>query len=167
MRKILLQFILFFILFNNKFIYSQFDEIRFEHITKSDGLSQGSVYDVYQDHQGFLWFATQDGLNKYDGYQFKIYRNDSNDSSSISNNWITKITEDKDDNLWISTWGGGLNLLDKSRKKFIHFKKESNENFSLSSNNIQSIILSRDNKIWISTWSGGINILVPKTKEIK
>lgn len=167
MRKVRLQLVLFLILANTKFTYSQFNEIRFEHITKSDGLSQGSVYDIFQDHQGFLWFATQDGLNKYDGYQFKIYRNDSNDSSSISNNWITEIAEDKDNNLWISTWGGGLNLLDKSRKKFVHYEKGTNANFNLNSNNIQSIIFSRDNKIWISTWSGGINILDIKTKKIK
>ena len=67
------------------------DMLYFKHLTADDGLSHNSVYAIHQDRRGFLWFGTQDGLNRYDGYNFKVYKNEIGDSTSIDNNWITKI----------------------------------------------------------------------------
>ncbi|MCJ8272812.1 MAG: hypothetical protein MJK04_25870, partial [Psychrosphaera sp.] len=64
------------------------ENMRFERLTSEHGLSQMSVNAVLQDKQGFMWFGTQDGLNRYDGYQFKIYRSDRDDLSSLASNWV-------------------------------------------------------------------------------
>jgi signal transduction histidine kinase/ligand-binding sensor domain-containing protein/DNA-binding response OmpR family regulator len=70
------------------------------------GLSNNSVRCIYQDHNGFMWFGTYDGLNRYDGYQFKIFRNNFKNSQSLINNWVNAISEDAKGNLWIGTRQG-------------------------------------------------------------
>lgn len=70
------------------------------------GLSNNSVRCIYQDHRGFMWFGTYDGLNRYDGYQFKIFRNNFRNDQSLTNNWINAINEDSNGNLWIGTRQG-------------------------------------------------------------
>ena len=65
--------------------------LNFEKLTINDGLSQGFVYNINQDDKGFMWFCTPDGLNRYDGYHFKIYRHDEEDSFSVSSNFVTKV----------------------------------------------------------------------------
>ena len=69
--------------------------IKFNHLTVEDGLSQSSITCILQDRQGFMWFGTQDGLNRYDGYTFKIFKNDATDSTSLSDNFIFSIIEDQ------------------------------------------------------------------------
>ncbi len=83
-----------------------------DHLTIEQGLSQSLVFDIYQDKEGYLWFATQDGLNRYDGYSFKVFRNQIDDSTSISHNDVHAITGDNKGNLWLATAGGGLNKYD-------------------------------------------------------
>ena len=78
-------------------------KIRFDHLSVKQGLSQGNVWDIYEDKLGFIWIATEDGLNLYDGYSFFVYRNNPADSFSISNNNIDRIIEDKVGNLWVAT----------------------------------------------------------------
>ena len=72
---------------------------RFEHLGIKDGLSQSAVRGILQDSQGFMWFCTQDGLNRYDGYRFTVYRNDPTDPTSISDSRVTCILEDSEDDL--------------------------------------------------------------------
>ena len=86
--------------------------MRFERLTSEQGLSQMSVNAVLQDKQGFMWFGTQDGLNRYDGYQFKIYRNSRDDLSSLASNWVNALHEDNDGNLWVGT-NMGLHKYDR------------------------------------------------------
>src|SRR5678816_3953460 len=83
--------------------------VQFEHLTIENGLSQNAGLAIFQDSKGYLWIGTQDGLNRYDGYTFKIYKHDPEDPGSISHNSILAITEDRDGYLWVGTWGGGLN----------------------------------------------------------
>src|SRR6476620_5729650 len=83
-------------------------KLLFETITINDGLSQGMVNWIMQDHYGFLWFATKDGLNRYDGYRFVIYRHNPSDSSSIADNYIETIFEDSKGRLWVGTTSQGL-----------------------------------------------------------
>ena len=80
-------------------------DIIFTNISIEQGLSQSVVICILQDSQGFLWFGTQDGLNRYDGYEFKIYKNDPDDIQSLSNDWVTSIVEESDGTLWIGTLG--------------------------------------------------------------
>ena len=77
--------------------------LRFERIGIEQGLSQNSVNWIMQDSQGFMWFATQDGLNKFDGYTFVVYRHSPDDDTSISHNYLTSIAEDSRGNLWVAT----------------------------------------------------------------
>src|SRR5476651_171636 len=101
MRQVLFLIFTFFI---EKYGFAQKPgqlPLRFEHITDKDGLSNNSVKCIYKDKDGFLWFGTQDGLNRYDGSAFKIYRHDKNDSTSISGNPVDYITDDGHGNLWI------------------------------------------------------------------
>ncbi|MFT4929437.1 MAG: hypothetical protein ACI8WB_005570, partial [Phenylobacterium sp.] len=82
---------------------------RFDRLSVEHGLSQSSVLSIVQDRKGFLWFATQDGLNRYDGYSFKVFRHNPDDAHSISGNSINTLTIDSAGVLWIGTLGGGLN----------------------------------------------------------
>ena len=86
------------------------NSINFESITIDDGLSQSLVEYIYQDSFGYIWIGTNDGLNRYNGNDIKVYKNIKNDTNSISNNMISSIVEDSEQNLWIGT-DGGLNKL--------------------------------------------------------
>ena len=91
-------------------VNAQNPRIKFEHISLEDGLSQSSVYSIVQDTKGFMWFATLDGLNKYDGYTITVYRNKTGDSTSISDNVINCLYVDPKElggSLWIGTRGEG------------------------------------------------------------
>jgi len=79
---------------------------RFLHLDVNEGLSQGSVFAIEQDHLGFMWIGTRDGLNKYDARKFTIYRSNPQDSLSLEHNFIQAITQDKKQRLWVGTTGG-------------------------------------------------------------
>ncbi|MDQ6477217.1 ATP-binding protein [Dyadobacter sp. LHD-138] len=91
-----------------------------QSLTISDGLSQGMVNDMIQDRQGFMWFATKDGLNRYDGYNFKIFTRDADNPYSISGNFCTALLEDTKGRIWIGTEKDGLNLYDPKTHRFTH-----------------------------------------------
>ena len=91
---------------------------------KQQGLSQVSVIDILQSRDGYIWIATQDGLNRYDGYEFKVFRHDNKDPNSISDNYIWSLVEDEHGHIWVGTRGGGLNKFDPKTEKFINFKAE-------------------------------------------
>ena len=95
--------------------FSVFGEINFSfsHYKVEDGLSQNTVHSIFQDSYGFMWFGTDNGLNKFDGSNFRIYRNNPNDSSSLCANMVTVIYEDRDRNLWVGNGYNGLNLFDR------------------------------------------------------
>jgi len=90
---------------------AQKSKIEFEHYSTEQGLSQNSIMRNLQDSRGFLWTCTFNGFYRYDGYQFKIYRNIPGDSIILSNNKILSMCEDKTGNIWIGTYGRGLNKL--------------------------------------------------------
>jgi ligand-binding sensor domain-containing protein/signal transduction histidine kinase len=100
-------------------IFSQENYIRFEQISSRQGLSQNVVYAIGQDHQGFMWFGTQNGLNRFDGYVFKEYKNNPKDPSTLLANMISIIYADRLGNLWIGTFGGGLSLFNREKNNFI------------------------------------------------
>ncbi len=130
-------------------------QLRFERIGNQQGLSQSTVLKIFQDKKGFIWFATRDGLNKYDGYNFTVYRHIFNNKNSISSSNITCISEDKNENLWVGTADGGINKMDKETGKFIHFKQIDSKN-DISKINISSIIVTKDNQILAATYRSGL-----------
>ena len=113
-----ISFLLIFPLFFLNNLYSR-QPIKFKHIKVEDGLSQSWVRCIHQDWQGFMWFGTADGLNKYDGYTITTYYNDINNKNNLNNSSILTIYEDKNNNLWIGT-EKGINLYDRNNDQFIH-----------------------------------------------
>lgn len=131
--------------------YSEY--IRFEQISLEEGLSQSVVNAILQDSQGFLWVGTDDGLNRYDGYNFKIYKPDSNNPFSISDRTITAIIEDEKGFLWIGTRAGGLNRYDPITGQFTHYFANSANAKSIASNQISDLALD-ETGLWIGTNRG-------------
>jgi len=141
-------------------VFSQQGALRFRHLVDKDGLSSNSVLSICQDYRGFMWFGTRDGLNRYDGYEFRVYKNDSDDSTSISDNNVNIVFEDSHENLWIGT-GNGLNRFDRAKNRFFRVMPEK-DRFSLSNEFVKTIHEDRKGNIWIGT-SGGLNKLNVKS----
>src|SRR5215213_9698520 len=125
--------------------------VQFEHLTIEDGLSQNAGLAIFQDSRGYLWIGTQDGLNRYDGFAFKIYKHDPENPSSISHNSILAITEDRDGYLWIGTWGGGLNRFDPVTETFVSYRSDPQESASLSSDTVTSLKQDSTGALWVGT----------------
>ncbi|MFT4924391.1 MAG: ligand-binding sensor domain-containing protein/signal transduction histidine kinase [Phenylobacterium sp.] len=138
----------------------------FERFSLDQGLSQNSVTNIVQDNKGFLWFATQDGLNRYDGYTFKVFRHNPNDPNSISGNSINTLYKDRQGRLWVGTRASGLNLFNATSERFIHFKHHPSDPYSLSHNNIKSIKQDRHGDLWVGTYGGGLNKLDPSSGQL-
>jgi signal transduction histidine kinase/ligand-binding sensor domain-containing protein/DNA-binding response OmpR family regulator len=148
-------------------VSSQNYDIRFEHISVEEGLSNSIIYDILQDSQGFMWFGTEDGLNKYDGYKYTIYRHDPDDIFSLSHSYIRSIYESHHGGksvLWFGTWGGGLNKFDRDKEQFTHYQFDSKNPKSLSSNYVVSIFEDRSGQLWIAS-SQGLNRFNRETEE--
>lgn len=144
--------------------FSQVTELRFTNLSVKNGLSHNSATCFYQDKKGFIWIGTFNGLNKFDGYNFTIYRNNPSDKTSISDNSITAIYEDDKGFLWIGTENGGLNKYNPEYDTFIHFKSDKNNPYSISHNKIYCIIADKQNNLWIGT-NNGLNRLTPEERD--
>ena len=147
-----------FILFRNS--YAQKSDIIFEQIFLQHGLSQSIVKCICQDKQGFLYFGTEDGLNKYDGYKFTVIRHNPEDNNSLSYNDITALCVDRNGIIWVGTFNAGLNKYDPVTEKIIRFRHISEDTNSLSNNNINCIYEDINGGIWIGT-NNGLNKLLP------
>jgi ligand-binding sensor domain-containing protein/signal transduction histidine kinase len=127
---------------------------RFDHISIEEGLSESVVPCILQDNKGFLWFGTQDGLNRYDGYSFKTYRPDFEDENSLSDRWITALHEDGSGNLWIGTRMGGLNKLNPQTGAISHIQHDPDDLNSLVSNSIHALEIDSSGMLWVGTDKG-------------
>lgn len=137
--------------------------LRFDCLAITDGLSQNTVIDIAQDHHGFLWFATEDGLNRYDGYGFKVFKNVPGDPSSLSDNWVLCLLVDRDGNLWAGTSNGGLNQYDAKTETFRVFRHDPKNPGSLGADKVNGLCEDADGQIWAATWGGGLSCLDRKT----
>ncbi len=133
-------------------------EIKYEvrEYSSREGLSQSVVNCVLQDSRGYIWAGTQDGLNKFDGYHFKVFKPDAEVSNSISHNHIWKIFEDSKNNLWIGTYGGGLNFYDYKEDKFTHYQHfDSDYDLnSINGDDVRAIYEDNNGIMWIGTKNG-------------
>lgn len=137
--------------------------IRFEQLSLDDGLSQSVVNVILQDRKGFLWIGTDDGLNRYDGYSFKIYKPDTSKPFGLSDRSITDLVEDKQGYLWVSTGSGGLNRFDPNTGQFTHYLHNNQNDQTISSNQIYSLCLD-ETGLWIGT-DNGLDFLDFETDE--
>ena len=134
----------------------QHQNIKFEHLTSENGLSDNSISCIIQDSKGFMWFGTGSGLNKYDGYKFTIYKNDPGDSLSLSSNIITALYGDHSGELWIGTMDGGLCRYDIDHDSFIRYRRKKNNPNSLCQDRITAIYETDQHDLWIGC-GGGLN----------
>ncbi|PQV48946.1 two component regulator with propeller domain [Jejuia pallidilutea] len=140
---------------------AQFNNLKFENLDTTEGLSSSTCFEIFQDKEGFLWFGTIDGLNKYNGYEFEVFRSILNDPHSISNNRINVIEEDNEGNLWIGT-NNGLNLYNKRTNKFLRIDLYKQLSLSNSNQKIINDLLydSISNHLWVATNNGVIKIVL-------
>ncbi|MGB5531210.1 MAG: two-component regulator propeller domain-containing protein [Ignavibacteriaceae bacterium] len=153
-------------------LHSQTEEYIFKQLTDADGLSQSTIFTMIQDKDGYLWLGTVDGLNRYDGYEFRIFENDPTDSTTISDNFISAIFQDSDGFIWVGTINGYLNRFDNKTEIFKRFfindffsTIRTPENnfydyplaFSRDQiNTISTIAEDTAGYLWIGTWGNGI-----------
>jgi len=134
-------------------------KMQFRHLTTNEGLSHRYVRCMIQDNQGFMWFGTFDGLNRYDGYHFKVYRYQDNDSTSIPSNIIFSLYKDRAENLWIGTIDG-LCRYDPGKDAFIRYLKEYRHS-------VQSIYEDSHGNICVGTAEAGLFLLNPNSRHYK
>ncbi|MBG0784592.1 MAG: GAF domain-containing protein [Anaerolineaceae bacterium] len=128
--------------------------LRFEHLEVVEGLSENTILAIFQDHQGFLWFGTREGLNKFNGYDFTIYKADPNDPDSLSDSWITDIAETADGALWVGTYYGGLNRFDPVRGTFEHFLPDEEAADALPGERVNDLFMDSEGVLWVGTRNG-------------
>lgn len=161
---------LFYVCSLTGFLFSQslnYNNLTFEHLSIEHGLSQITVHSILQDSKGFLWFGTEDGLNRYDGYSFTIYRHDPSDSNSISDNFIWSIIEDSDSNIWVGTNSGGLNKYSYRENSFFSYSKIDTNNKSPLGNNVRVLFEDSEDNLWIGTNNSGLYKLNKSAKKIE
>lgn len=138
-------------------------DLRFEHLTVNDGLSENAVTQVMQDHTGVIWIGTHDGLNKYDGYDFTIYRNLPGDRNSLSDNAISALCVDSQGMIWVGTIGGGLNRFNPFSESCTRFVHDKNDSRSLGNDVIIGLLADGKDRIWI-VMHDGIDRLDPQNE---
>ncbi|HUH97743.1 MAG TPA: two-component regulator propeller domain-containing protein [Anaerolineales bacterium] len=144
---------------------AQTDTIRFENISTDQGLSQATVNTILQDQQGFMWFGTEGGLNRYDGYQFTVYQHDPDDPGSLSDNLVLATYEDRNGILWIGT-SVGLDRFDRTSGTFTHYSKELTPSGDGSGTEVSAIDQDRSGTLWVGTYGSGLNALDLTTDRI-
>jgi ligand-binding sensor domain-containing protein/serine phosphatase RsbU (regulator of sigma subunit) len=138
--------------------------IRFNHLTVEQGLSQSAVTCILQDKQGFMWFGTQDGLNRYDGYKFKVFKNDPSDSTTLTDNFIFSIYEDKNGTLIIETQRGKFNKYNPKTESFTLVKKDNVDLLNSSINTLKAFFIESNGISWIGSQSQAMGLTRTDTK---
>jgi len=126
---------------------------KFRHINTQDGLSTGTINCVFKDSKGYIWIGTVDGLNRYDGYNCEVFKNEENNSNSIAGNIITAINEDESGNIWIGTRNNGVSIYNWTSNSFRDFTQK-----DLPSTPVRDIKVTNNKKVLIATLGGGIYV---------
>ncbi len=129
----------------------QASALQFRHLTIEHGLSLNNVNTTFQDSRGFIWICTEDGLNRYDGYNFKIYKHNPANPASISSSFVRKIIEDDNGNLWIIT-DHGLNMYDWDTDSFVRYLHDPDNSNSIASNGGHDLFFDTKGRLWILTY---------------
>lgn len=146
--------------------FSQISLERLRHITNENGLSNTTINCIHQGYRGFIYFGTRDGLNRYDGINMTVFKNDPANPNSISDNFIRCIYENKNHEFWIGT-SYGLNRFDRVSSSFKSYRHNPKDKTSLSSNIITGICPADETHLWIATLGGGLDYFDTKTATAK
>ena len=137
-------------------VFAQAPNIRFETLGLKQGLSQSTVTDIVQDSTGFIWFGTQDGLNRYDGRQFVHFKHNPRNPSTLRSNSIFDLYLDSDGNLWIGTEAGGLSRWDAKTGSFIHYGEENGAPKEFGSERVRAITRDKNGDLWVGLHESGL-----------
>jgi signal transduction histidine kinase/ligand-binding sensor domain-containing protein/DNA-binding response OmpR family regulator len=135
----------------------------FEHLTMRDGLSQSTVMSILQDKEGYIWLATESGLNRYDGYTIREYRRERGNPQALASDYIWKIAQDADGDLWLATVGGGVARWDRRTDQFQQFRHDPNDPHSLASDTARTLLIDAQGAVWVATDGHGLDVLDPAT----
>ncbi|MCB1877712.1 MAG: diguanylate cyclase [Chromatiales bacterium] len=135
--------------------------IQFSRVTQWEGLSQGAVNAIVQDGQGYIWLGTQEGLNRYDGYEMVVFEHRNGDPGSLSHDWVWSLLVDKQGELWVGTDGGGLSRFDREREAFVNYRHSPNNPNSLPSDRVRVIFQDNAGDFWVGTDGGGLSRYSP------
>jgi signal transduction histidine kinase/ligand-binding sensor domain-containing protein/CheY-like chemotaxis protein len=135
----------------------------FEHLTVRDGLSHSTVMDILQDSQGYLWLATESGLDRYDGYSIREYRRQRGDDRALASDYVWAVAEDAEHNLWLATAGGGVERWDRKTDRFQQFRHDPNNPQSLVSDGVRTLLIDSSGLVWAGTLDKGLDLLDPHT----
>lgn len=127
---------------------------RFDRLTTDDGLPHSTVWASLQDTDGFIWFGTEQGLSRFDGYELITYEQDSLDPTTLSSNSIMSLVEDRQRRLWLGTYGGGVNLFQPRSETFVHFRHRPDLDESLSHDVVHSMHVDVAGNLWVGTKAG-------------
>jgi signal transduction histidine kinase/ligand-binding sensor domain-containing protein/AraC-like DNA-binding protein len=130
--------------------------LNFSHLTINDGLSQNAVFAILQDSKGFMWFGTKDGLNRYDGYAFKVFQHNPFDSATLSANYITALFEDSRGLIWVGTHSGGLNFFRRESESFYRVNLGTGAPDNNNAVEIKAIEEDMEGNIWVATRGEGL-----------
>ena len=145
---------LLILLFVSFISYSQQSNYSYQDFKPVQGLPSKIATSVFKDSRGFMWFGAENGLYRYDGYEFKAFHYDPNDSTSISGNLIWRILfEDFEGNLWISTKANGLNIYNPDTETFTRFHRNSDYLFDFDFNQIRLALHDKNGAIWLASQS--------------
>jgi signal transduction histidine kinase/CheY-like chemotaxis protein len=139
----------------------------FRTLSAADGLPSSEVRKLAQDRRGFLWIGTQDGLARYDGVGFRVYRHDPTDPDSLAGNDVSALYIDRQDRLWCGGEDGGLNLLDVRRQRFVHYRHQRDDPHSLGSDDVWAIAEGVDGAIYVGGYGGGVDRLDPASQTFR
>jgi hypothetical protein len=156
-KSSILIFSFYFFLFPpaGNLVYPQSAEILFDSYSTDEGLNQNSVLAIHQDQDGFMWFGTYAGLNRFDGYTFKGYKHKYINAKNISDMHIRSICQDTAWILLIATTSG-VNRFFAQTGEFVNFSHDPDDSSSLSMNTVYAILKDRDGDVWLGTWGGGL-----------
>lgn len=163
-----LLYLLFFSFGSTLTVWSQTEQYKFTNVDVNDGLSHNQIKCFVKDSRGFMWFGTISGLNRYDGYSIKTYRNIPGDSRSVSNSDINSLFEDPDGNIWMTTWTG-IDIYDPKTERFHHDPNIYLQKFSIPTGNISDIKKDRFGNYWFVHTTQGLfkyNVSEKKTTSL-
>ena len=137
-------------------VFPQYQDLKFQRYTVLDGLSQGYIHSILQDHKGFMWFGTNNGLNRFDGHSFKSYLPDGDDPASLNTNMISALFEDSKGRLWIGcgSEGGGLHIYNREKDNFIRILPDKDIPLDPNGNNVRAFAQDASGNLWLGTNSG-------------
>lgn len=138
--------------------------IRFRHLSLDQGLSQATVNCMFQDSRGFLWIGTEDGLNRYDGYDVRVYESDPTDPWALPNDTVWSIAEDGAGDLWLATEGGGVARWEQASDRFVHYRHAEEDR---QRDQVRALHVAADGKVWFGTRERGLEVLDPETGEFR